>query len=330
MDISVIICTYNRGEYLRKVLMDLARQDAIGHMSFEVIIVDNNSRDATKQICEEFVAHDPDVFRYISEERQGKTFALNTGIRASRGDVIAFTDDDVEVDNKWLSSIRQAFAANPGCKAFGGRVIPVWPDDVPRWIVREGDFKNTWGVIVEHDFGKQVVSYHQDGVYPPCGANMFYGKEIFAQYGCFNESLNEGVKNIPMLEDIEFCKRLLDQHENMLYIPDALVYHPVVQERLTKKYFRKHAFKSGRAQYFTNNMQRKGQYVMLNLRKNRRSLLNVPLYFVHTILDISKKYLVTVYGRKPQESQYYENMIVHYLGIMYECFVQRKNESTTT
>lgn len=328
MDISVIICTYNRAEYLRNVLAGLTGQDAVSHVSFEVIIVDNNSRDATKAICEEFLSMNPELFRYIHEEKQGKTFALNAGIRASKGNIIAFTDDDVVIDGRWLLSIKQAFEAYPDSKAFGGRVIPKWPDTVPRWVVKEGAFKNTWGAIVEHDFGDIVTSYHQDGNQYPCGANMFFSKEIFQRYGCFNESLNHGVQNIPMLEDIEFCMRLQENHEGMLYIPDAVVYHPVVPERLTKKYFRKHAFKSGRAQYVIRNLQGSGKYMMLNLRKNRRRLLNVPLYFVLTIVDVLKKYLVTVCGRNSLGAQYYENKFVYYLGIMYECFSQRKNESS--
>lgn len=325
MDISVIICTYNRGAFLRKVLLDLAGQDAVERINFEVVIVDNNSTDNTKLICEEFIATHPEIFRYFFEERQGKTFALNSGIRASKGNVIAFTDDDVEIDRKWLSSITEACAAYPDCRTFGGRVIPVWPNTVPRWIASEGAFKNTWGAIVEHDFGDMVTNYRQEEMNYPCGANMVFSKEIFTQYGDFNESLNGGVKNIPMLEDVEFCKRLLDNHENMIYIPDAVVYHPVIPERLTKKYFRKHFFKSGRAQYFIRNLQRRGRYVVLNLRKNRRRVLNVPLYFVRAIGGILSKYVVTVCSKNAQAAQYYENMLVYNIGIMYECFVQRKN-----
>lgn len=329
MDISVIICTYNRAECLRKVLDDLTRQEAVDHLSFEVIIVDNNSNDATKQICEEYVVVNPEIYHYIHEEKQGKTFALNTGIRASEGDVIAFTDDDVVIDARWLCSIKEAFTINPDCKAFGGRVLPLWPEIVPAWIMKEGDYKNTSGAIVEHDLGELVKSYHEDEMYPPCGANMAFSREIFKQYGYFNEELNCGVKSVPMLEDIEFCRRLLRNNENMLYIPDMVICHPVEPARLEKKYLRKHAFKSGRAQYVIRDLQIKGQYVMFSLRKNRRSLLNVPLYFFRTIIGILKNYLTTVCGRNHQAAQYYENMLVYYLGIMYECFVRRNYKSTT-
>lgn len=326
MDISVVICTCNRGESLRKVLAGLARQYNVNFISYEVVVVDNNSADNTKQVCEEYLALYPGVFRYIHEGRQGKTFALNTGVRASAGDIIAFTDDDVVIDRMWLLSVKQAFTANPGCKAFGGRVAPVWPDSVPEWIMKEGAFKNIGGAIVEHDLGEMVTGYHVDGVHFPCGANMFFSKDIFTQYGGFNEELNRGVTIIPMLEDIELCRRLLNNNENMSYIPDAVIYHPVAPERLTKKYFRKHAFKSGRAQYVIGDLQRRGQDMMLNLRKGRRRLLNVPFYVFRSIVETLRKYLFTMCARNTQAAQYYENMLVYNFGIMYECFGQRKNE----
>lgn len=320
MDISVIICTYNRGEYLRKVLFDLIRQETVSDVSFEVIIVDNNSMDNTKQVCEEFIVRCPEVFRYVFEERQGKTFALNMGIRESRGNVIAFTDDDVVIDERWVISIKQAFKANPDCMAFGGRVVTIWPDTLPPWIAREGAFRNTDGAIVEHDFGGFVKSYPLNRLFPPIGANMFFARGIFEKYGGFNEKLNQGMKKIPMLEDTEFCDRLMKNKENILYIPDSVVYHPVYQNRLTRDYFRKHAFKSGRAQYVISEQQRSGKYVILNLRKNSRIILNIPLYLCRDIVVNFFKYVVAICKKKPQEIMYFEKAIIYNTGIIYETF----------
>lgn len=326
MDISVIICTFNRGEYLRKVLNDLTGQDSVSHLSFEVIVVDNNSMDNTKQVCEEFVAINPEIFRYIHEERQGKTFALNTGIRASKGNIIAFTDDDVVIGHRWLLSVNQAFESNPDCKAFGGRVLPLWPDTLPQWIAREGAFKNTDGAIVEHDSGDVVKSYSQAKMWPPVGANMFFARELFEKYGGFNEDLNVGIKNTPMLEDTEFCDRLLKNKEDILYIPDSVVYHPVYQDRLTRDYFRKHAFKSGRAQYVLLDLKNKGRYAMLDLRRNRRRIFNVPLYFTKNIAELLLKYFVAICKSNQQMIFHFEKLLIYFSGIAYECFLQRKNE----
>ncbi len=323
MDISVIICTYSRGEHLRKVLFDLTCQESICHVSYEVLVVDNNSRDNTKHVCEEFISKYPEVFRYVFEERQGKTFALNTGIRESRGNIVAFTDDDVVIDKRWLYSINQAFEVNPECKAFGGRVLPLWPDTVPPWIAREGAFRNTSGVVVEHDFGDTVKSYSQSGMFP-IGANMFFSREIFEKYGWFDERLNQGIKKLPMLEDMDFCNRLLKCKENFKYIPDSVVYHPICHERLTKNYIRKHAFKSGRAQYIMNDNVNNRQIVMLDLRTNRRRLFNIPFYIIKETISGLAKYTLATIKRDKQEIVYYEKELIYHIGIIYETLTRIK------
>lgn len=323
MDISVIICTYNRGEYLRKVLFDLIRQETVSDVSFEVIIVDNNSMDNTKQVCDEFIAKHPELFRYVFEERQGKTIALNTGIEASKGNVIAFTDDDVVIDERWLFSIKQAFTEYPDCNAFGGRVFALWPDSLPPWIAREGTFRNTGGAIVEHDFGDIVRDYSQSEMLPPIGANMFFARDLFEKYGSFNERLNLKIKKIPMLEDTEFCNRLLKSKEKMLYIPDSVVYHPVYKDRLTKKYFRIHAYKSGRAHYAMNEHQTNRKYEIINLRKNSRILFNVPLYLFRDIVTKFLQCVVAMCKRKPQEIFYLEKTIIFNIGIVYEILKEK-------
>lgn len=323
MDISVILCTYNRAEQLRSVLGDLARQVAVKRGSFEVVVVDNNSGDHTKEVCGEFIARQPETFRYLFEQRQGKTFALNAGIRAARGTVLAFTDDDVVIGENWLFSIRRAFAEHRDCRAFGGRVVPLWPDALPAWIATEGAYKNTDGAIVEHDLGNAVQSYCGTE-YPPIGANMFFSRDMFLKYGGFNEELNLGVKSVPMLEDTEFCARLLKSGEEMLYIPYSVVQHPVCRERVTKRYFRNHTFKTGRAQYVLKSLQARGRYAVLNLEKNSRRLLNIPFYLMRNSLATLGRYLAAVCRGNSQEIFYCEKLVIYYAGIVYECFSQRK------
>ncbi len=323
MDISVIICTYNRGNLLHSVLLDLTRQDAVSNISFEVIIVDNNSTDNTKQVCDEFVARCPITFRYIFEERQGKIFALNTGIKESKGRIIAFTDDDIILDSKWLLSIKQAFSVNPDCKAFGGRVLPLWPDTLPVWIAKEGTFRNTDGVIVEHDLGDIDKSYHQPGMYPAIGANMFFAREVFDKYGGFNERMNLKNNKKAMVEDTELCNRLLRNKEQMIYRPDSIVYHPVCDDRLTKSYFRKYSFRAGRLHNVMNDHQTRGQYVILNLRKNNRILCNVPLYLFRDIATKFFQYIVATCKKRPQEIILLEKSIIFNAGIVYELLKER-------
>jgi glycosyltransferase involved in cell wall biosynthesis len=73
--------------------------------SWEILVVDNNSKDRTREVVEDFCRRDPDHFRYVFEPQQGKSFALNSGIREARGDVVAFMDDDVTVEPTWLQNL---------------------------------------------------------------------------------------------------------------------------------------------------------------------------------------------------------------------------------
>ena len=333
IDISVIVCTYNRCEILRTFLEELNKLQYLPDSEYEIIIVDNNSNDQTRVAVENYIRSGRENVRYIFEGRQGKTFALNTGIREAKGRIIAFTDDDVIIDKEWLSSIRKAVEANPDCKAFAGKVIALWPDNIPAWVAKEGQFRNTGGAVVEHDLGDGEKSYSQEDAQRgmgPVGANMFFVRDIFEKYGGFNENLNLLVKKIPMLEDTDFCIRLLKKNEKILYAPSVTVYHPVYDDRLTKKYFRKISFKTGRAKYIQHNLQRSGRYFILNIRKNNRRLLNVPLYILYDSVIYLIKYIMVLLKCNPQEIFYYDKLLMYYAGMIYELYLQRKFKSDTS
>src|SRR5271156_2755228 len=95
MKLSDILCTYNRAESLAKALASIAQSTVPDSIQWEVLVVDNNSRDATRSVVEEFWWRDPSRFRYLFEPKQGKSNALNAGIQQARGEILAFTDDDV-------------------------------------------------------------------------------------------------------------------------------------------------------------------------------------------------------------------------------------------
>jgi glucosyl-dolichyl phosphate glucuronosyltransferase len=101
--------------------------------SWEILVVDNNSKDRTREVVEDFCRRDPDHFRYVFEPQQGKSFALNSGIREARGDVVAFMDDDVTVEPTWLQNLTADLWSGQWTGA-GGRVIPNWTVAPPTWL----------------------------------------------------------------------------------------------------------------------------------------------------------------------------------------------------
>lgn len=241
MDLTVLICTWNRAQSLHLALDSIARCVVPAPIQWEVLIVDNNSTDATKQVCESFIAQNPNRFRYLFEPKQGKTNALNSGIQAARGEIIALTDDDLTVDPNWLGALYAAFQQFD-CAAVGGKIVPVWNSPKPSWLAFDGPFRHpAYGGIVNFDKGDAPCELHCSVV----GANMAVRKTIFAKYGPYCPDLNR-VKDLLGGEDTEYCRRLLSGGERLMYAPNAVVYHPVEPHRATWKYLQSMAFHYGR------------------------------------------------------------------------------------
>ena len=168
---------------------------------------------------------------YLFERRQGRSPALNAGIAAAHGKIIAFTDDDVTLHPEWLITLKRTFNAFD-CAGVGGRIIPVWQQPKPDWLQMEEQ-----QAIVHYDHGDepQVLKDH-----PPLGANCAYRKDVFVKYGGFRLDLGvSGEHPRITCEDTEFATRLFRAGEKIVYTPLAIVYHPVDPTRATKPYFRR-------------------------------------------------------------------------------------------
>ena len=131
MKYSIVIATYNRAADLRETLKSLAGLHADG--PWEVIVVDNNSPDDTRQVVLDAAPSFPVPLRYLFEREQGRSPALNCGIRAAAGEIVVTTDDDVRVPADWLNQAA-AGLERLQCDYVGGRVMPIWggPRPAPR------------------------------------------------------------------------------------------------------------------------------------------------------------------------------------------------------
>jgi len=242
--ISVILCTYNRHLYLRKVLDSIAGSVVPETVDWEVLVVDNNSSDQTPEVAKEFAVRYPGRFRYVFEPQQGKSYALNSGIRESRGDVLAFVDDDVKVEQTWLWNLTRALDDGAWAGA-GGRTLLAEAFSPPRWLSLSGPH-NLGGVLAAlFDLGDEPCALDA----PPYGANMAFRKEMFEKYGPFRTDMGPSAdREIPRPnEDTEFGRRLMAARERLRYEPSAIVYHPVPRNRIQKDYFLTWWFDYGRA-----------------------------------------------------------------------------------
>src|SRR5262249_27309391 len=139
MNISVILCTYNRSQQLAKALNSIAASRVPESLTWEVLVVDNNSTDRTREVAYGYVSRDAERFRYVFEGRQGKSYALNTGIQQARGDLLAFVDDDVTVDIDWLYHLVSPLIDGKWM-GTGGRVFPEGDLVLPEWLSQDSFF----------------------------------------------------------------------------------------------------------------------------------------------------------------------------------------------
>jgi glycosyltransferase involved in cell wall biosynthesis len=230
MEISVILCTYNRCQSLFKALESLAASRLPESVNWQVLVVDNNSPDQTRAVVEDYCRRYPGRFRYLFEPRQGKSYALNSGIRESRGDVIAFVDDDVTVDPNWLHHLT-TMLTNREWAGAGGRILPEAGFMPPLWMDTKGRY--ALAPLAMFDLGLEAGELRE----APVGTNMAFQREVFSKYGDFRTDLGPQPGSEIRNEDAEFGFRLLAEGERFWYEPSAVVYHSVPENRIRKAYF---------------------------------------------------------------------------------------------
>ncbi len=275
MNLSVIICTYNRANMISNVLDDLHRQIVPQDLAWEVLIIDNNSTDNTKALVETHVKRSAYPIRYIFEPRQGKSHALNTAIEKSEGSILAFTDDDVNVDPHWVSAVHSIFNQYD-CMGMAGRIRAVWNVPKPMWLAGEGPDRIT-GALVEFEFGDKPCLLTEPGF----GANMAFRRVVFEKYGGFQTalgpfgySLHSRIPAARGGEDVELFSRVIQAGEKIIYSPSALIFHPVEKERTQKRYFKRWYFSWGRSWVRKEGMP-----------EDAPGLAGVPRYMFRVLLD---------------------------------------------
>jgi glucosyl-dolichyl phosphate glucuronosyltransferase len=241
MNITVILCTYNRCASLPRALASVAASELPSAVKWEVLVVDNNSTDETRAVVEEFCRLHPGRFRYLFERRQGLSQARNAGIREARGEVLAFMDDDVTVEPSWLLNLTANLQGTEWAGA-GGRILPERSFSPPPWLSLHGPY-GLGGVLALFDRGDKPGQLD----WVPFGTNMAFPRSMFEKYGEFRTDLGRCGDQLLSGEDTEFGHRLVRGKERLRYEPLAVVYHPVPENRLRKEYFLAWYFDFGRS-----------------------------------------------------------------------------------
>jgi len=301
MTITVILCTYNRCRVLATALSSLAASMLPQSVEWEVLVVDNNSRDQTRAVVEDFCRRYPGRFRYMFEPRQGKSYALNTGIRDARGEVLAFVDDDVTVEPTWLQNLTVALHKG-GWAGAGGRVLPMRRFVPPAWLALEGPRSLAGALYAYCDPGDVPGELKR----PPYGANMAFRREMFDRYGDFRTDLGPFPDSKIGFEDTEFGRRLLASGERLCYVPSATVYHEINEKRVRKDHFLAWWFDLGRG----------------SVRQTEKSLSATEILKVLTrVLLTTPRWLLTL---DPQRRFYSKCRIWYEAGKVVESYRQSR------
>ena len=212
--ISVVLCTRDRPEQLRRCLDSLARLDDDDH---EILVVDNNDAPSLD------TAPLPPRTRVVHEPRRGLDVARNVGAAEATGDVIAYIDDDCEADPHWLTALRRAFA-DPAVGLVTGRVRPASLErPTHRWF--ESYFGFDRGLV-----RRRFTPWDDRPWYPlwtgllGTGCNMALRRRDLDQVGGFDERFDVGT-TIGGGGDLDLFARLLQRGTIAEYAPDALVWH---------------------------------------------------------------------------------------------------------
>ena len=231
---SVVIPTFNRANDLRLTLQSLGT--LAPSQPWEVIVVDNNSTDETQQVVAATARSFPVELRYVFEAEQGRSAALNAGVRAARGTIIVTTDDDVRVEPDWLDRAATALE-ELDCDYVGGKVLPIWTAPPPHWIPTTPG--KHWAVVALLDYGPVPVPFFTQAHRVPLGVNMAFRRDAFDRAGLWNNGVGRRKGTLLGQEVREWMRRARTAGLRGWYSPTMVVRHVIQRDRLNKKYFRR-------------------------------------------------------------------------------------------
>jgi glycosyltransferase involved in cell wall biosynthesis len=255
MILSIVICSYNRASYISDALDSLYNQSA-GLQNFEAIIVDNNSTDNTADVFKNWRAsHTNGSFSYLTEKKQGASFARNTGAAAAKGQWLCFMDDDAIANSNYVENIIMHIETKPAVVGFGGRIIPKYIPAEPIWMSYYVS-----SLVGNFDYAPTACAF-ENGKYP-LESNMIVRKDIYDSIGGFNTNL-PGVLGTLRIggEGKELFYKILALGHTIYYDPTIEVQHVVEVKKLTPEYMYRVASGIGRGEKTRTLSISKGAYI---------------------------------------------------------------------
>ena len=243
IDLTLIIATYNRAEQLMITLGSVATQHYPADR-WECVVVDNNSQDNTRERVEVFIAEHPELnIRYCFEPNQGLSHARNRGIAEAKGDIVAIIDDDERIVEDFVAAYVELFNSHSDAMAAGGKIIAEYPTGRPRWMSKYTERP----IANPMDFGECVKLFPKGRI--PGGGNMAVRSTVFKEIGLFDTSLGRTGKQLIGGEESDLFERIEQHNMACYYVPRAVMYHIIPEQKLTQEYFCRLSYNIGLSQY---------------------------------------------------------------------------------
>ncbi len=269
--ITVIICTYNRSELLQKALNSLVNQDA-KNVDFEVLVIDNNSTDNTKDIVKSF--YRKLNLRYVFEKKQGLSNARNRGVAEASGEFLAFVDDDAILPSDWLRQLSFVIKKyNPSI--FGGPIFPYYNHKKPKWFLDKYEIRK---ISNNKRFLKKTEFLS--------GSNMVFHYKIFQRIGYFKTDFGMLGKKISLGEESELLARAHKSNVRIFYVPNLYVLHFTPLYKMSVLYMAERYFISSKSAFYFLSSDK----FIANLRLFVVGLFELFFLLLFVLIRSRKKY----------------------------------------
>jgi len=311
--VSVVMINRNGEKYLPLALATCRaaiERVLLRSHDLELVVVDNGSTDLSIDIINDNLREMRFPANVVVEKEPGVNFARNAGLREARGKYIVFTDSDLTFSEGWLEAYLRAFIQYPTSNVFAGRVLPfVEGPPLPPWLVTSGPLCRR-SIVSCCDNGEITKEYplQTRSVDGPIGANMAFCREVFERYGEFDVRFGLRPGSLVPGAEAEYFDRLARAGLSFVYVPDALVWHPVDTKKLTKRYVLRRLFGIGR--------------VAARLHRIRgvpcKRLFGITLYKFEHLLRAAWQLVRHSTGATPAERFFYLGEIMIHFGYIFE------------
>jgi glycosyltransferase involved in cell wall biosynthesis len=230
--ISIAVCTWNRARMVEQTLRSFTQLDIPAGLEWEVVVVNNNSPDDTASVLESYASQLP--LRHFLETNQGIAHARNRAAREAGGEIVLWTDDDVQVKPNWLRGYVEAIAAHPECGFFGGPVELNFDGDPPAWLLAGLD--TIGGALGQ----VRVTEAAPIGltVQLPFNCNMAVRREYHLAYP-YDTRYGRSAGSLVSGEETVFMQELLRLGIKGRWLPQVPVLHAVPVERQSIAHLRR-------------------------------------------------------------------------------------------